>query len=70
MKLARKQRSSPDARSQTLQAALSTLSATQREALLARALGDNYDQIASSLHTSTSNARKLVQLARKHLNPL
>ena len=54
----------------TLQAALSTLTATQREALLARALGDNYDQIASSRHTSTSNARKLVELARKHLNPL
>jgi RNA polymerase sigma-70 factor (ECF subfamily) len=50
-----------------LASALLRLTSMQREALIARSFGDSYPQIARRLHTSESNARKLVQLARSAL---
>jgi RNA polymerase sigma factor (sigma-70 family) len=43
------------------------LTATQREAVLLRAAGHGYREIASALGVSPDNARKLVQLARVSL---
>jgi RNA polymerase sigma factor (sigma-70 family) len=43
------------------------LSPAQRAALLARSVGESYEEIAAQLGTSPANARKLVQTARGEL---
>lgn len=50
-----------------LMSALRRLTRMQRDALVARGLGESYSRIAETLQTSESNARKLVQLARNEV---
>jgi RNA polymerase sigma-70 factor (ECF subfamily) len=50
--------------------AMSRLPERQRRALLLRAIGTEYDEIAKEVGTTYANTRKLVQVARRQLREI